>query len=153
MIITATARLVVNPAQVSRESVDGYSAVGSLKRLHVARAGRAAPVSTANDVRNAPHRFELIRRVTVSMIDGSPGYDWETYAIVPGWFSFLDAEELAVWESQHVTASARIPSSSIAVTTTDRVRVINPPETALEGPWQISTIRYNGVHLRLMLRR
>jgi hypothetical protein len=30
VIITATARLVVNPAQVSRESVDGYSAVGSL---------------------------------------------------------------------------------------------------------------------------
>jgi hypothetical protein len=73
-------------------------------------------------------------------------------AIVPGWFSFLDAEELAVWESQHVTASARIPAS-IAVTKTDRVGVINPSDPALEGPWQISTIRYNGVHLRLMLHR
>jgi hypothetical protein len=64
----------------------------------------------------------------------------------------LDAEELAVLGSQHVTASARIPAS-IAVTTTDRVWVINPPDPALEGPWQISTIRYNGVHLRLMLHR
>lgn len=86
------------------------------------------------------------------MIDGSPGYDWETHAIVPGWFSFLDAEELAVWESQHVTASARIPAG-IAVTTTDRVQVLNPSDLELRGPWRISTIRYNGVHLRLMLHR
>ena len=29
VIITATARLVTNPSQVARESVDGYEAVGS----------------------------------------------------------------------------------------------------------------------------
>lgn len=113
------------------------------------------PSSTStDDGRREEHAasFELIRRITVEAIDGSPSYDWETYAIVPGWFTFLDAEELAVWESQHVTASARIPTG-IAVITTDRVRVINPPDPAVEGPWQISTIRYNGLHLRLMLHR
>jgi hypothetical protein len=102
-------------------------------------------------VRNTPHRFELIRRVTVAAIDGSPAYDWETYATVSGWFTFLDADELQVWESQRVTASARIPAG-ISVTTSDRVQVLNPSDPELGGPWQISTIRYNGVHLRLMLR-
>ena len=102
-------------------------------------------------MRNTPHRFELIRRVTVAAIDGSPAYDWETYAKVPGWFTFLDADELQVWESQRVTASARIPAG-IAVTTTNRVRVLTPLDPELEGPWQISTIRY-GAHLRLMLHR
>ena len=96
------------------------------QRLHVARAGRA------------PH--------------GSPAYDWGTFATEPGWFTFLDAVELAVWESQRVTASARIPAG-VAVTTTDRVRVLTPLDPELEGPWQISTIRYNGAHLRLMLHR
>jgi len=48
-----------------------------------------------------------------------------TFAFVSGGFTFLDADELQVWESQWVTASARIPAG-IAVTTTDRVRVLTP---------------------------
>ena len=54
-------------------------------------------------------------------IDGSPAYDWVMYATLSGWFTFLDADELHVWESR-VTASTRIPAG-MAVTTTDRVRV------------------------------
>ncbi|MEX0983666.1 MAG: AbiV family abortive infection protein [Actinomycetota bacterium] len=55
---------------------------------------------------------------------------------MPDWFTFLDADELQVWESQHVTASARIPAS-IAVTTTDRVQVLNPSDPELGGPWRL----------------
>jgi len=57
VIITATARLVVNPAQVSRESMDGYSAVGSLNGFtlpELAVLHTAHPLTTGRRSRRCP---------------------------------------------------------------------------------------------------
>jgi hypothetical protein len=118
-----------------------------------ARAGRR-PARHVPHVRSASWRG----RVGGRSCGRAGGIRWRTFARAGSKWSArklrcrLDADDLQVWESQRVTASARIPAG-IAVTTTDRVRVLTPPEPALDGPWQISTIRYNGSNLRLILHR
>ena len=102
-------------------------------------------------MRNAPHRFEIVRRDTVDEIDGRPVFEWSVLATVSGWFTFLRAEEVPQWESQHVTASARIPTG-VAITTRDRLKVLSPAAPETEGWWQIVTVRFSPVHLRVMLR-
>lgn len=102
-------------------------------------------------MRNAPHRFSIVRPTTVDVIDGRPVYEWSVLATVSGWFSLLDAEESPLWESQTVTASARIPTG-VAITTRDRLKVLSPASTSIEGWWQIVTVRFHPVHLRAMLR-
>ena len=103
-------------------------------------------------MRNTPHSIEVLRRQLVDEVDGVPLYDWPRFTVVPGWFSFLDAEELSLWQEQRVTASARIPPT-VALLTTDRMRVLSPLHRSLAGQWNVVTVRYAGEHLRAMLRR
>jgi hypothetical protein len=103
-------------------------------------------------VRNAPHRFEILRRDVVDTTDGVPEYAYVPLGVTVGWFGLLDTEELDAWQGQRVTASARIPHG-FALTTTDRVRVITPADESAAGAWEIATIRFAAAHLRVMLRR
>jgi hypothetical protein len=148
VIVTATARLVTNPAQVERESVDRYSTVGAFQRVHTARVGRPTRLPQADRVRNTPHRIEVLRYEPVGVVDGEAVLSWSVFATVPGWFSFLDAE---AWPGQTIEASARVPSW-VDATREDRVRLVHaPPELA--GQWIVETVRPGRDHTRLMLRR
>lgn len=84
-----------NPPGRSATSATAWP-VGSLNDFTLPELAVLQSVPSTDDERNTPHRFELIRRVTVAAIDGSPAQDWETYATMQGWFTLLDAEELRV---------------------------------------------------------
>jgi hypothetical protein len=70
---------------------------------------------------------------------------------VPGWFSFLDADEAAGW-SEVIEASVRIPSW-VRATRADRVQLVVPSEPAFSGQWWVETVRPGQGVTRLMLKR
>ena len=48
-------------------------------------------------------------------------------------------------------ASRLLPG--VAITTTDRLKVLSPAAPETEGWWQIVTVRFSPVHLRALLRQ
>jgi hypothetical protein len=59
---------------------------------------------------------------------------------------------LAAYEAQSVEASLRLPLSA-DVEMTDRLRVIRPEHAAVSGIWEVTSIRPNRAHTRVMLKR
>lgn len=102
-------------------------------------------------LRNTPHRIEVLRPEVLGVVDGEEVLAWAVFATVPGWFSFLDAQEHAAWPGQIIEASARVPEW-VHATRRDRVRLVNAA-SEFAGQWIVETVRPGPGHLRLMLKR
>lgn len=103
-------------------------------------------------MRNTPHRFQLFRREIIDSVDGTPVYASVSRGFTYGIFGVLDTKEIAEWQGQNIEASVRVPHGT-EVATTDTVRVITPRDAQAVGGWKVSTVRWNPLHLRLMLSR
>jgi hypothetical protein len=95
-------------------------------------------------VRNAPDRIDINRPPVITDDDGIPEMDWSLgLETLSGLVTFLDVLEQPLWVDQQVTASARVPLST----------VVNPGDRiAAKGRrWRVRTVRRNAMHLRVML--
>lgn len=103
-------------------------------------------------IRNTPHRATItVATPTDDDGYGSPAYEWVEGPTVPAVFGVLDADELNVFDggTGTVDASVRVPTGT-AVSNRDRVTIAGPG--APSGAFEITAVRPNRDHVRLMLK-